>query len=866
MSRGLSAETADRVRAATRLMVLALCYFVVAAYGALPENIGESVVGLGLPSGLAVASLLVLGPGLWPAIALGAFAARLIDGLIWPAAMLSAAGAALGSFLTARLIGRLSRGLAGPAAQLRDLGVWLAAAAAGSALGVSLDFLAVALGLVTGAEAQPRVWLAGWMTQVLGIATFTPALLAQVSPFQWASCSRTEALIWCALLLLGAVEAFAHWPLPSLAFYGAGLLFPLVTIVGLRCSRRTVSLALMGVVVIGWFCTRSGWGDFAADLADTGLLRFWLYCMLLLTSGLAVSILAADRRRAKASLLQAAGIVESMQEGVMVTDSDGLILSVNPAFTEITGYVASEVIGRHRSLLDADPGDEKAIATRKAALAASGRWQGESWSRRKNGERYPLWQRVSAVAGGRGSTVNYVAVFSDISSLKVSQEELEHLAHHDVLTELPNRLLFRDRLDHAIQRAQRSNLRLALLFLDLDRFKHVNDSLGHSAGDQLLRDVAMRLRSAVRRDDTLARLGGDEFTVLMEGLKDGRDAAVLAEKLLGVLREPFRVQQHELYVSTSIGISIYPQDALTTESLLRNADAAMYRAKDAGRNAYWYYSEEMTSAALDRVVLEAQLRQAIELEQLVLHFQPQVDLGARHIVGVEALVRWNHPTKGFIPPARFIHIAEESGLIIPLGDWVLRAACRQARAWLDAGIEFGCIAVNVSAPQILRGTLYGSVSRVLEATGLPPSLLELEINESFVMEQPVSTTEQFVALRELGVTLAIDDFGTAYSSLAYLRRLPVDKLKIDRSFILDLPHDTNDAGVARAVIALGHSLQFKVVAEGVETEPQHDFLKSEGCDQAQGFLYSQAMDAGEVEKLLRDWPYRDDRLPVPPHA
>jgi len=338
---------------------------------------------------------------------------------------------------------------------------------------------------------------------------------------------------------------------------------------------------------------------------------------------------------------------------------------------------------------------------------------------------------------------------------------------------------------------------------------------------------------------------------------------VLAEKLLDALRAPFRVHQQELYVSTSIGISIYPEDAVTTESLLRNADAAMYRAKDAGRNAYWYYSGEMTVAALDRVILEAQLRQAIEQGQLVLHFQPQVDLDARHIVGVEALVRWNHPTKGYIPAARFIHIAEESGLIIPLGDWVLRAACRQAKRWLDTGIEFGCIAVNVSAPQLLRGTLRASVEAVLEETGLPPSRLELEINESFVMEQPGSTTEQFLALRKLGVTLAIDDFGTAYSSLAYLKRLPVDKLKIDRSFILDLPHDSNDAGVARAVIALGHSLQFKVIAEGVETEPQHEFLKSEGCDLGQGFLYSQAMDAAKVEHLLKHWPRDSDPVAEP---
>jgi diguanylate cyclase (GGDEF)-like protein/PAS domain S-box-containing protein len=585
-------------------------------------------------------------------------------------------------------------------------------------------------------------------------------------------------------------------------------------------------------------------------MAGTGFRVYWLYGAMLAITGSVLASMAEERRRAFEQLRQAASVFESTQEGVMITDSDGLILSVNPAFREITGYDTAEVIGVRRNVLQEADFRE----AQRDALSRLGRWQGEVYGRRKSGETYPEWQTISAVTADDGKVVNYVTVFSDISRLKHSEEKLHHMAHHDLLTGLPNRRLFRDRLEHAIQRADRSGVKLAVLFLDLDRFKDVNDSLGHTVGDALLRQVANRLKAVMRRDDTLARLGGDEFTVLMEGLQRGKDASNVAEKLVHVLSEPFPVQRHELFVGASIGISIYPQDAQSAESLLRNADAAMYRAKEAGRNTYWFYSEEMTIAALERVLLEAQLRRAIEHEELVLHYQPQVDLISGDFVGIEAFVRWIHPEKGLIPPTRFIRIAEQTGLIVPLGEWVLRTACSQAKAWLDAGIDFGSISVNVSAAQVLRGTLRDSVERILTETGLPPGRLALEVSESFIMQQPTRSIEHFIAIRELGVMMAIDDFGTGHSSLSYLKRLPIDKLKIDRSFIQDLPNDTNDAVIARAVIALGHSLQFKVIAEGVETEGQRDFLRGEGCDEAQGFLYSRPMDAKATERMLRDLP------------
>lgn len=557
-----------------------------------------------------------------------------------------------------------------------------------------------------------------------------------------------------------------------------------------------------------------------------------------------------ERKRTEEALRRAATVIENTREGVVITDPQGIIISVNPAFTEITGYSGQEALGRHIRLLRSGRHEAEFYRRMWAGLRASGDWQGEVWNRRKNGEVYPQRLTINAVKDRDGRVVSYVGVFADISQLKLSQERLEYLAHHDPLTDLPNRLMFRERVEHAMQRARREDEYLAVLFLDLDRFKNVNDSLGHSVGDEVLKAVAERLQRVVREDDTLARQGGDEFTVLMEGLERPEQAAPLADKIIQALREPFRVQAQEIFLGASIGISVYPSDGGDVESLLRNADAAMYQAKDSGRNTYWFYAEDMTTQALQRLILEGELRRALESEELRVYYQPQVDLSSRRIIGLEALLRWEHPQRGLIPPQDFIPLVEETGLILPLGEWVLRRACAQAREWLDAGHDIGRVAVNVAGLQIRRPGLDAMVRRVLEQTGLPGERLELEITEGFAMEHPGPTVKLLTQLRGLGVTLAIDDFGTGYSSLAYLKRLPVDKLKLDRSFTRDLPADENDAAIARAVIALGHSLQFKVIAEGVETEAQHRFLLGQGCDEGQGFLYSRPLPASELQPLL----------------
>lgn len=579
-------------------------------------------------------------------------------------------------------------------------------------------------------------------------------------------------------------------------------------------------------------------------------------CVIRAPGGEATGILMSIRdlsraRRTEERLRQAITVFNNTQEGIMVVDPERHIVAVNPAFSEITGYGEDEVRGKDPNLLASGRHGRDFYRAMWTALRDGGRWQGEIWNRRKNGEIYPQWLTISAVANGNARLTGYVGVFTDISEAKRSQAQLEFLAHHDPLTGLPNRLLLRARLEHGMEEAAREGSQLALLFLDLDRFKDVNDSLGHSIGDELLCEVARRLRDVVRREDTVARLGGDEFTVLLEHLKDGEDAARLARKLLDRLMQPYLMGERTLYLGASIGISLYPRDCGDVESLLRNADAAMYRAKESGRNTYQFYALDMTRHALERVEMEARLREGIGGGPLMVYYQPQVRIADGGIAGIEALVRWRHPELGMVPPDRFIRLAEDTGLILPLGAWVLRAACAQAAAWHAAGLDFGRVAVNVAARQVRDGDLVNLLREVLHETGLPAPCLELEITESSLTELSDATVSLLQGIRALGVTLAIDDFGTGFSSLSYLKRLPVQKLKIDKSFVTGLPQDDNDAAIARAVLALGHSLRFSVIAEGVETQAQRDFLHAEGCAEAQGFLYARPMPAAQVEPLLR---------------
>lgn len=552
-----------------------------------------------------------------------------------------------------------------------------------------------------------------------------------------------------------------------------------------------------------------------------------------------------ERKRAEEELRQLAAVVKNTAEAVVVTDANNKIIAVNQAFSEITGYSEAEALGNNPRILKSDRHDRDFYRTMWAAIETAGLWQGEIWDRRKSGEIFPAWSTISVIRDIDNHIINYVAVFSDISAIKRSQEQLDFLAHHDPLTALPNRLLFNDRLEHALKRAEREGHQVAVLFLDLDRFKNINDSLGHPVGDILLKETAKRITHLIRQEDTVARLGGDEFIILIEKIDEAQDVAQLAKKLTEAVGNPFSVKGHELHLTVSVGISLYPGDGQEGATLVRNADAAMYRAKEEGRNAYQFYTTALTAAAFERLTLETALRHALEKEQLVLFYQPQYSLKTGELVGAEALIRWRHPDMGLILPSRFIPLAEESGLIESIGEWVLQNACKQMKTWLDAGFSLERVAVNLSCIQFQRGDIVGTVKRVLEETGLSSQRLELEITESLVMQKTAWTINVVDKLKRLGVTISIDDFGTGYSSLSYLKRLPVDKLKIDKSFVRDIPHDPNDAAIARAVVALGQSLNLEVIAEGVETEKQHEFLAALGCDEGQGHWYGKPAAAEE---------------------
>ncbi len=553
-----------------------------------------------------------------------------------------------------------------------------------------------------------------------------------------------------------------------------------------------------------------------------------------------------EQREYEDRLRQSATVFESTIEGVVITDVEGCIVDVNRAFSDITGYPREQAIGENPSLLRSGRHGPEFYQAMWASILSAGYWTGEIWNRCKDGRVIPEWLTISSVYDEEGLLTHYVGVFSDISQQKRTEEKLEYLAHHDPLTTLPNRLLFNARLHHALEHAERNRLTLAVIFLDLDRFKNINDSLGHPAGDLLLQQVADRLRHCVRTEDTVARIGGDEFTILLEGLGEPANAATVANKILLGFSEPFELEGRDQFVTASIGISVYPRDGRDNARLLRNADTAMYLVKEQGRNSYAFYAEQLTAQARERVMLENELHKALERNQLFLHYQPQVLLQTGEMIGAEALLRWRHPELGMIAPGRFIPIAEESGLIIDIGAWVLRKACLQAKQWLDEGLQLERIAVNIAGPQIQRGDLLGTTQQALELSGLPPQLLELEVTEGFIMREADHAIHLLGQMKALGVNLAIDDFGTGYSSLTYLKRLPIDILKIDQSFVRDIPQDANDMAIAKAVIAMGKSLGLQVIAEGVETEQQQRFLIQEGCSLGQGYLFSRPVPAKDL--------------------
>ena len=560
----------------------------------------------------------------------------------------------------------------------------------------------------------------------------------------------------------------------------------------------------------------------------------------------------AERRQAEEELRQAATVFESTTEGVIITAPDTTVLAVNRAFCSITGYSEQEVVGATPRLIASGRHDRQFYKDMWTAIRETGRWRGEIWNRRKNGEIYPELLNISVVQNESSGLTHYVGVFSDISALKESEARLEHLAHHDSLTGLPNRLLLHARLEHALARSRRTGERIAALFLDLDRFKTINDTFGHPVGDLVLQAVAQRLQASVREDDTVARLGGDEFVIVLEGLGTAEEATRVAQELLDELTEPFLINGRELYISSSIGISLAPDHCVDMTTLLRNADSATYRAKAQGRGNFQVYTEEISIEAVDRFELESALRRALRLDEFILHYQPQLSLRSGEVVGIEALVRWQHPEMGLTFPARFITLAEEIGLIERIDAAVLMLACRAARRLHSAGFADLRVAVNISGHEAMLSSLRASVATVIDETGIDPRLLELEITENFILRQPELTGSIFRDLKGLGITLAIDDFGAGYSSLSYLKRFPIDRLKIDRSFVKEIPGNADDCAIAEAVVTLGQSLGMSVLAEGVETADQLDFFRRRGCDEMQGFLFARPLPEEELLQLLTE--------------
>ncbi len=545
-------------------------------------------------------------------------------------------------------------------------------------------------------------------------------------------------------------------------------------------------------------------------------------------------------------------ILASISDAVIITDLGPKILAVNPAFTEITGYDEAEVLGEKPSILKSGRHDQLFYQAMWATLQETGHWQGEIWNRRKNGEIYPELLTLNAIRNEQGNPTHYVGVASDLSQLKLTEERLQRLVHYDPLTGLPNRLLMEARLQHTLERASREEKRAAVLVIDLDQFKIINDSFGHAVGDDLLVAVTHRLQTMLRGEDTLSRLGGDQFVLVLDALHDYQESEILARRIQAALEAPFILADGDkAYVRASVGISVYPQDGATAPALLVGADSAVHRAKELGGNQFCYYTSALNVQARTTLILEDALRQALEQEEFLLYYQPKVDLRSGRIAGAEALLRWQRPGCGMVPPLEFIPAAEKNGLIEGIGAWVIQEACRQMYAWRDAGLAEIKVAVNVSARQFRCGGLEEVIGKALARYGVAPSHLMLELTESMLMDKPEEAVARMTALKRLGLRLSLDDFGTGYSSLAYLSRFPIDQMKIDRSFVIDIVTDPGAATIATSVIALAHRMRLEVVAEGVEDEAQVGYLWQNGCDQIQGYFFSKPLPAEEFSELLR---------------
>lgn len=692
---------------------------------------------------------------------------------------------------------------------------------------------------------------AWWAGNALGITLLTPLILSLRQP-RPAAYRPLELGVLTITILLACALLYGGYLPDELQYYPSTfILAPLLAWLVFRFQIQTTSLLLLLIAVSALAGTLLGQIPYIDTTTPYSIIFLQLYIGTICASALMVKVVLDEHQQVQDHLRLASKVIQHSPDAIVVTDNRSRIISANPAFIRNSGFQARELLGRNIDILKSGYHDARFFTDMWNQIKHKGSWQGEIWNRDKSGTIKPEWLNIIALKNAKHGMTGYIGIYSSVARRQDAMDRIHHLAYFDILTNLPNRQLFNDRLRQALKYADRNSHLLGLLFIDLDRFKTINDTLGHAAGDKVLSLAAERLQACVRQTDTLARLGGDEFTIILQDINEDFDTVLVAEKVLQHFKAPLRLDNHELYITPSIGISLFPENGTSADDLIRFADTAMYRAKELGGNNYQLFDSNMGEPFRWNLEVETALRKAIEQHSLQLHYQPQFDLHTGAIIGVEGLARWNDPELGVISPGTFIRVAENTGIIHTLGEQVLNLATDQAIRWGEQGIKGLRIAVNVSPVQMKQQEFFQRVKTITQRCNKSGNRIELEITETSLMENAEFMEEVLGQLSELGLEVAVDDFGTGYSSLSYLKRLPIDLLKIDQSFVRDLPSNSNDTAICRAIIAMAHSLNLSVLAEGVETEQQMQFLRKENCDEMQGYLFSKPVTADEISEMIR---------------
>ena len=836
---------------------LVFVLYVAAVLLVLPMSRNAAMPLLWWPAaGIGIAAVHLHGARIWLALALAVVVGEwlLYSNL---ASVLFGSAGTLAGFAIAQWLADRHLQTRQPCTRFRSLGLFLLLF--GVAIPLLLEvahFVALSAATTAASPPTPRQLLSGMLANALGILSIAPLLLVLHQP-ALSTPHRHPLEYLLAYLSVGAalyLLIFVAAPTHLAIAFGMLLALPLIWSLYRFSAMHPLLILLLDTLALT-FASWRGMGPFACASVNVSHVScgigLQLYLLVLIPSTLVAVVMVWKASMAQADLKLASTVFENTLEGIVITDSRRVIRSVNNAFLEASGYPKNALIGRPIDDLTSHYLGNEFFVDLFREISRVGRWQGEVWSRRADNSVAPEWLNIKVVRNRDGEPIHYICLYSDIAHQQRIQDQVHRLAYYDVLTNLPNRQLFNDRLELALNQAARRKTRLGVCFLDLDRFKNINDTLGHGVGDEVLKIVAERLNQCVRKTDTLSRLGGDEFTIILSDIQSSGDVALVASKILDALNSPVKAGDHELFLTTSIGVALYPEHGDTPDLLLKHADTAMYRSKDLGGNNYQLFDASMSEPVSQGLAIENALRRAIDDNRIGVAYQAQFRIADNRVLGVEALARWEDADLGTVSPEEFIKIAESTGLIHRLGELILRRACEDVIQWREQGLGDIRVAINISALQLARKGLAELFDDVLDYFKIPATQIELEITESALMENTQQMSDTLERLSLMGFQLAIDDFGTGYSSLSYLKRLPVERLKIDRSFVTDIPDDANDAAIAAAIIAMGHSMNLKVIAEGVETRAQMEFLREHDCDEIQGNLLSMPMNATDIALLIR---------------